>query len=745
MNRKVLIAVIALMQLLQNGFAQGTLSGKVQDKTSGELLTGAQVYIPELKKGAIVNEKGSYLIKRLPKGVFSIQVSFIGYTTITKKIRLTEGKNKMDFLLSPGMISLNPDVSITAIGYSSQHENAIKVESIKIDRLQSNADIGIMQQLSYTPGLDLVAKGPGIATPVIRGLSLNNILVLNNGVRMENYQFSENHPFLVDEAGIDKVEVIKGPASLLYGSDAIGGVINFIKERPAPVGHLQADINTAYFGNTQGIESNVGIKSSSSGFSWGLRANTQMHRDYRQADGKSVPNSRFQKSGLSAFLGSKQKYGSFFLYYDYFKNQLGLPNPAIDESNDYRPNQMFQNLDYHLISSKNKIYLNSLKLEFNASYQHNHRRLRGMTGQMVDMSLQALNYSLKAHIANTEKTSIIAGYQGSYIQNRNHPAPHQVIPDYSTNDNSLFVLAQYHLLKNLHLQSGLRYDMRNMQIHDLYFPDQNIYDDLQRYYNHLSFTLGGTYNIHDFVLIRANLASAYRSPNVAEISQSGIHGTRYELGNINLQEQKSLEADLGLHIHKKTWVFDISGFYNNIANYIYLEQNGDTAQSVYPVYQYTQNDAVIYGLECGLEYAPFAFANIRSVYNYTLGEQKNGSYLPFIPQNKLRFEIKLHQRKVAFFSNAFFKLGMTYAFAQNHPSQFETASPDYFLLNAGLGFDLKLGKQKLIVGIYGENLTNTSYIDHLSTLKDMGYYNMGRNIAVKVRIPLDFAVGRDKP
>ena len=738
MNKSFFIALVFSIISLQGVFAQAILKGKITDANNGESMPGAQIYIPELQKGSVCDDKGQYELRNLPKGLFSIQVSFVGYATITQKIHIRNGIQKLDFRLHTKLISLDADVSITAIGYSSQHENAIKVERVALKDLKHQAAIGVMNQISLVPGIDIIAKGPGIATPVIRGLSQTNILILNNGVRMENYQFSENHPFMISNEGISKVEIIKGPASLLYGSDAIGGVINFVKERPAPVGKIQADINASYYSNTLGFGTNIGVKGSNSKFSWGIRANEQLHGDYLQAKGGRVPNTRFENRGISIFAGSKQKYGSFFIYYDYLNNALGIANPKINNANTYSLNQLFQSLDYHLISSKNKLFLGKIKLEINAAYQFNNRKLYGMDKYVVDMSLQAINYEVKTQIANTKKLSIITGLQGNYIQSKNANAPIEIIPNYYTNDFSLFVLAQYKIIKNLNLQGGARYDYRNIFIPKYNDLNSASTQSIERYYNHFSFTFGGTYAIGNHLLLRTNLASAFRSPNVAELTQNGMHGTRYEKGDINLKEQKSLEGDFGIHLHRNKWVIDASIFYNHLNKYIYLQHSTDTTATGSNIYQYTQNDANIYGFELGSEYAIWKYANLKAVYNYTIGQQQNGIYLPFIPQNKLRFEIKLHKAKLAFMHNAFISLGSTYAFAQDNPGQFETSSADYFVLNAGIGFDFYIGKQIFNIGLYGQNLSNTAYIDHLSTLKDLGYYDMGRNIAFRLRVPMNF-------
>ena len=141
----------------------------------------------------------------------------------------------------------------------------------------------------------MIAKGQGVSKPVIRGLSMNDVLVMNNGVRIENHQFSENHPLGIDDNDVERIEIIKGPASLLYGSDAIGGVINFIKEKPAPVGKILGGYRIQLHSNTLGMNNSIGLKGASKNLFGGFRFGNKTHADYLQGGGDYVPNSRFNE------------------------------------------------------------------------------------------------------------------------------------------------------------------------------------------------------------------------------------------------------------------------------------------------------------------------------------------------------------------------------------------------------------------------------------------------------------------
>ena len=737
MNKIIILFLVLVFSI--NAYSQGEINGKITNKETKEIMVGVSVYIPELQKGVFSDENGKYILENIPKGEFTIQYSFIGYKTISKKFNIAKDNNKTINIELASTYIYTPEVVVSALGYSSQHDNAIKVEVIKAKGLNNSSSINIMDKLELIPGVQMITRGPGISSPNIRGLSLTNILVLNNGFRMNNYQFSENHPYLVSNYGIDKVEVIKGPASLLYGSDAIGGVLNFISEKPAAVGKLEADINAGYYSNTKGYETNIGVKAHGKKIYWGIRAGLQEHSDFKQAGGEYVPNTRFNDKGVQFNVGTNTKKGIFDLRYNFKNSRMGITTPITELliKDVSKTNEMwYQNLDYHQISSKNKIFLNNMKLESNFSFQSNRRRLFGTNNYIVDMKLQSFDYEFKIIQENKLLDRIIYGIQGNYTQNNNTDAPVMIIPNYYQNDFSVFTLMQQDIGKNFSLQAGFRYDLRKLNIPSISDKTNNTMISVDTLYNSVNFTLGSTYKLSNKLFFRLNFASAFRTPNVAELSQDGIHGTRYERGNIHLNPQKSYEGDFGIHFHDQKLSLDASVFYNNINNYIYLTATNDTSVSGLKIYQYQQTNSILYGLESGINYVPIKLLDIKLNYSYVLGKKADGEYLPFIPQNRIHTSIRMNFNDYKITTKNFFELKLNYAFAQNNVPNNVSISPDYFLINCGIGTTLKFGTQEYIIGIYANNLLDTKYYDYLSQLKDQGYYNMGRNISVKLSIPL---------
>ncbi len=735
-TRKIYFIVLLVTMISQFSFAQNNVKGRVIDKLSGEALGFANIYLIEQNKGTLTDEQGKFIFSDLPKGRFKIQVSYIGYKTAIKSILTRDCQQELKIELEPVILETE-EVVISGGRHSTQHENAMKIELIKSKEIASLGTPTFTEAIAKVPGVDMICKGTGVAKPVIRGLSMTNILMLNNGVKMENFQFSENHPFVIDEFGVDQIEIVKGPASLLYGSDAVGGVINLLKEKPALVGKIIGDYNLQYHSNTQGLVSNVGVKGSSENVSWGVRAGIKSHTDYRDGNGDYVPNTRFNEKSFKANVGISKPFGLFRLFYDYNQPKLGMcvgNAVALTTENGRKNKNWYQDLNNHVISSRNSLFLGSYKVDLNASYQMNNRRLQTDEHkpkfEMVNMDLNTFSYELKTYLPSNAYSEYIVGLQGANKNNKNNGAPNHVLPDANVNDFSAFGLAQYTFVENLQAQAGVRYDFRSI----LTQAETNK-KAVDADYGNFSASLGATYKLKDNILLRTNIASAYRTPNIAELTQNGMHGARYEQGNANLKSQRNYEADISAHYHSKYLVLDVSGFYNHIHHYIYLSPTNDTVANGTKIYRYSQTNARLYGGEVSINISPIDWLDLKTNYGYLIAKQDNGDYLPLIPQNKLRFEVKLQKPSLGFLKNPFFKLGGLWANEQENLGMFETKSSGYFLLNAGVGAKIKWNKQEVILSVQTNNLLNETYIDHLSTLKKMGYYNIGRNISINLKIP----------
>ncbi len=740
-----------MIALYQYTSAQNKISGIVTDQNNIPL-SSASVFIPDLNKGTVSDKNGYYEIKNLPNGKLKIQFSFLGYTSTVETARF-DGK---DLVLNSKLTqtSIEADEIVISGAYNStQHENAVKIDVLKLDPQTMKSSPNFSEMLTRVPGVDMISKGSGVAKPVIRGLSMNDILILNNDVRYENYQYSDHHPLGIDEFGIESVEVIKGPASLLYGSDAVGGVINFIKERPAPVGTIMGDYNLQLFSNTLGITNNLGLKGASKKIYGGIRVGQKNNADFLQGRGQFAPNSRFNELSVKANVGTSNKTGSFKVFYDYNHEKLGLVEDQVIQEITTRGRQnsvWYQEFTTHLVSSQNKLYLHNYKLDINAAYQNTGLTHFAEAGVYeIQMQLATLTYETKLHLPSKENTEYIIGFQGFNQANTNiNHRETKLLPDATINNYSAMGLIKYSFFGKLNVQTGIRYDTKSISTLSIGLPSDTLTyrAAVNKSYGSLSGSIGATYNPTKKLLFRANFATAYRTPNLAELTSNGQHESRYETGDQNLVPENTYESDASLHYHTDNFTFDLAGYYNIIRNYIYISPTGTQTTNGISIYKYRQANSVIYGGEAGLHFHPLAlrWLSLETTFASVSGKMENGGYLPFIPADKLHLEIRAQKAKLLFTYKAYASVNTLTAFDQNNTATDETTTKGYTLLDLSIGSNIKCRDQFISVSLSANNVFDTKYIDHLSTLKEVGLNNPGRNITFSLKVPFGIQKYNDR-
>jgi len=741
MKKSILFLFVALISLQLS--AQNLLTGKVVNVDDDSPLAGATLFIPDLNKGTVTDENGLFTLKNLPHKNLRIVVSYVGFETLLRDFNANAFEKKQLILkLKPSVIRAQ-EVVITGSNSAFQHESAIKIDVIKKSDLLLMGTPNLMESLSSVPGVDMISKGTGVSKPLIRGLSMNDVLVLNDGVRIENYQFSENHPLGVDDNNLSKVEVVKGPASMLYGSDAIGGVLNFIKADPAPIGKIEGEYVGGLYSNTQGITNGLNIKSAGKHLFGGAGVNQKSHADYKQGGGDFTPNSRFNEWSANANIGYSGKISSFKLDYDYFGQKLGMCVPAVQSliTERGRKNKIwYQDLDHHQLSSKNILLLGRFKWETNVAFQSAYRKLRTIAvDPTVEMRLNTLTYESKLYLPSDRNSEYIFALQGLDQTNRNqHHRVSEFLPDADVNTLGALFLAQHTFFSKLKLLGGIRYDMYHTKSKSMGDEGTSTYHaPVSRDFHTVNGSVGMTYSLTDKIFIRSNLAKAYRVPNLSELTSNGLHGNRYEYGNNNLDPENAYEADLSLHYHSTYLSVDAAGFYNYINNYIYISPTGEQNTDGIAIYQFSQTNARLYGGELAFEYClPFLqWLLVKGSYSSVTGKENGGNYLPFIPANKVKGKFVANFKRWGVLKCPSVWLGITSASHQNHPSLYETETAGYTLFDAGVNVQIKSFYKEINLALLATNIFDHKYIDHLSTLKALGYNNPGRNICLMLTIP----------
>lgn len=735
MKNFILALLLGFSAILQ---AQNTVSGKVIDGDNKPIV-GVSIYAPELHKGTTTDAEGNYTISNLPLGSLRLVFDYVGYANQAKTITITANKNNFNITLEQAIFKMDEVIVSTAFN-KLQSQNVMKVEHATIRELQQKGTATLIEGLATIPGVSQVSTGTSIGKPVIRGLSGNRVLVYSQGVRMENQQFGDEHGLGLNDAGVESVEVIKGPASLLYGSDALGGVLYFNPEKFADAHTFKADFNQKLFSNTLGSNSSLGLKTSTDNWKFLARGTYNTHSDYRIAGGERVTNTRYNETDFKTGIGYSNSKFSSTLRYNYNKLDLGIPEDGIaDQSSSKNTGFPRQGVFSHLLSLNSVVYFKNTKLDVDLGYVSNDRsEFVDSSVAGLQMKLNTFNYNAKYHLPKVGAFESIIGVQGMHQTNVNSGEEY-LIPDATTNDFGVFGTGNYEWRSNV-VQAGLRFDNRKItSIENGVVGEEGYFKAIDRSFDSFNASLGYKTNLAQNVTMRLNLASGFRAPNLAELTSNGVHeGTnRYEVGNENLKTEQNVQTDLNLEYNNTHFEFFVNGFYNHINNYIYTSPAGFMLANN-DVFNYIQDNAKLYGGEIGLHFHPHPldWLHYETSFETVTGKKQNGDYLPLIPANNWNNTIRTEFSIKNWLDQGFATLNLSSTFNQNNVSGFETSSNGYTIVNLGFGGKVTVGKTIFNVNLNGNNLLDKRYIAHLSRLKNDGIPNIGRNIVLGVNFTL---------
>ena len=730
--KKILLTIFfGISAVLQ---AQNTVSGTITD-SKNQPIKGVSVTAPEVHKAFISDENGNYSLENLPNGNTKLSFTSIGFAAQNKTLNLQQKTTSFNVTLEE--VSFQMDEVIVSTAFNKlQSQNVMKVEHASMRSLQQKGTSTLIEGLATIPGVSQVSTGTSIGKPVIRGLSGNRVLVYSQGVRLENQQFGDEHGLGLNDSGVESVEVIKGPASLLYGSDALGGVLYFNSEKFADPGTFKINFNQKIFSNTLGSNSSLGLKTSTEHWKFLARGGYNTHSDYTIPNGDRVTNTRYNETDFKTGLEYvNTKFSSVFRY-NFNRLDLGIPEDGVAEQSTSKttifPRQgVFNNL----FSLNNVIFFQNSKLDIDLGYIDNDRsEFADSSIAALHLKLRTFNYDAKFHLPKFRKIETIIGVQGMHQTNTNLGEEY-LIPDALTDDIGIFGTANYEWKSNA-IQAGLRFDNRHISSKDHgVIGDEGSFQAISKSYNSFNAALGYKTNLIKEMTFRLNVASGFRAPNLAELTSNGVHeGTnRYEIGNADLKTEQNVQTDLNLEYNNSHFEFFVNGFYNHINNYIFTSPTGTTIAGN-TVFDYIQNNAQLYGGEIGLHFHPHPldWLHFESSFETVTGKKQNGDYLPLIPANNWNNTLRAEFTVKNWLSEGFASVNVSHTFNQDNVSGFEKKSNDYTIVNLGFGGKIKLGKTAFNFNLNGNNLFNKTYIAHLSRLKTDGIPNIGRNIVLGV-------------
>jgi len=741
----------------------GSLSGKVIDSATGKPLPGASVYISDLKLGVVADGSGNYLFANLPSGTYLVEAHSIGHSTQVKNITISV-KAVLDFSLGLQYTEQNA-VVVTGQSKAMQIKRSpVPIVTMSHADIVGNLSTNIIDAIAKLPGVAQLTTGPNVSKPFIRGLGFNRILTLYDGVRQEGQQWGDEHGIEVDQYGVERAEVIKGPASLTYGSDALAGVVNLIPTPPAPEGKIQGDV-LAEFQSNNGMFGGSGmLEGTKNGFEWMGRLSHKQASNYSDPVDGRVYNTAFNETDATFSLGLHRSFGYSHLNISVFDDLQEIPDGSRDsvtrqftkqitDSDTYRPvvtdkelhsyaiTTLHQHVQLYHIYSTNNFTLGSGRLTVNLGYERSVRREYSHPQQAevpgLYLQLNSYVYDVKYFFPSYNGWDITTGLNGMYQQNTATNGTEFIIPSFTQFDIGPFAMVKKTFDK-LDIAGGIRFDQRaftNDQMYTAISPttgfDEPVYgkDTAGAYqpfpYYHKIFSgysgsFGLTYSFSSHWSAKANIARGYRAPNIAEISANGVHpGTGiFQVGNPDFNPEFNLQEDVSVNFTSQYAVINLSGFYNAISNYIFNEKilntaGTDSIRDDNMVYQYRQGRAALYGGEFSIDIHPVKnihFYNTLSlVYGNLLsspGKPVTDStrYLPNIPPlhgiSELQYDFT---NKGLNLVNGFVKVAAAFSGPQNRAylaDNTETPTPGYTLINAGLGAGFTNKENKIIFNIY---------------------------------------------
>ena len=643
------------------------------------------------------------------------------------------------------------EVTVTGFKEEQRLETSTDIISVTSEKMKERGSFNISDGLAKMPGISQLNTGVAISKPVIRGLYGNRILTLLSGLRFDNQQWQDEHGLGLSSVGIDRVEVIKGPMSILYGTDAVGGVLNVIEEKRAPEGKISLDVNTTFHTNTLGNATDIGLKGTCDNKWWRLRAGFESQGDYSDGGNVRVLNSRFGGYYGKGTYGFQRRNITSVNNYNFSYNNFGfiMGHDILDFMKpDARWSRSSQGphhiVIFNVLSSQNTIALKNSVLKFNAGFQANNRMEDEGGGHIsLNMLLATVLYNMQWSKMIHPKIEMIISH-GSTLENNTNFGARKIIPDALMFEVSGSTFFKFHVGSKVTLETGAGLNdkwIKTLLTESVNTPDKLIHPFSKNWIS-VNGLLGLTINPTEEWNFKVNTSTGVRAPNLAELSSNGLHEGifTYEIGDPNMKSEQNINADASVSYNQEWISFTASGFYNRFFNYIYLQPT-DRDFFGFPIFVYKQQNAALYGGEFEWELTPqgkvkglewSAHASI------IIGKTDDGNYLPYIPATKLGTNLKYAHYASEKVKNIFGSVGFEYVFEQNRPAPHETSTPYYYLLNASVGAKFIFKKGEMNLSVVGNNLLNAKYFDHLSRFKNYGIYNIGRNIVVNVSVPFLF-------
>ena len=801
----MLVLSMSIVCSVSRGQTFHELKGVVTDERNAPL-TGASVLLYPVNQGTVTGGNGDFIIDKLPPGRYGIAISFVGYKTHTDTISIA-GNNTYNAQLEVSALSLQEVTVTDNYAETRQKEESLNIEIVNDDYLKRNMGGSLMHSLERLPGVTTIDIGSGQSKPVIRGLGFNRVVVVENNIKHEAQQWGVDHGLEIDQYAVDNIEVIKGPASLMYGSDAMGGVIEIQNRKKPDENSIGGTIDLSGKSNNEFLGTSVSLSGRKKWFFATLRATIVDYGDYKvPADSVDIysyraalyenylRNTAGKEENLHFSFGilrkqflSKFKMSSVNSKSGFFANAHGLEPRNVDADLHDQSNRdiqyPYQLVSHFKITNTSQYQWESLKIESNLGFQRNSRQEWSQYvdhGYMpaifpdtmnfhpdLERAFEKLVYSgnVKFRYPSSGTTQFSSGISSEYHNNQIDGRGF-IVPAYRQFNVGGFVFAKHNLSDESLFQAGIRYDYGSVSATEYsdWFPTPvdgtnhattqylQRSGNINRSFSNLTWSVGYNFNPAKWSY-KANIGKSFRMPAAKELAANGVnyHRFSYEVGNADLSPEISYQLDAGIEYSSRKLAIGTTPFLNYFSNYIYLNPTS-AHDRLYgngnQVFYYTQSEVLRYGAEIHAHYQVLKSLQLGIIGEYVYSEQlsgeKKGFTLPFSPPPSAIFNIAYRKQIVKCIEDAYVSVDFRIAASQTNIVPPEEKTNGYQVINIGLGGDVILKNQRLSISMQVQNLLNAKYFNHTSYYRLINVPEPGRNFILNISMPFSGKLNQEK-
>jgi outer membrane receptor protein involved in Fe transport len=709
-----------------------SLSGRVVD-SAGAPIAGALIVIEEAHRSTTADRDGRYVLRDVPQGVYGVSYRAIGFRPAIRRITIADRDVTMDVTLQASVVELPPIQTTATPLATSALESPQPLTVLQGDALRRAQAASLGDVLDGQPGVRTFSTGNGIAKPVIRGLTGNRVLVLDNGQRTESQQWGDEHAPNVETASAERIEVVRGPASVLYGSDALGGVINVIpRELPDAGGGaslVRGRADVSFSSNGEMPEGAALLEGAAAGL--GFRATASG----RESGDVSSPTAVLHNSGLTmtslgAAAGWRRSWGAITGNWSRRAERLEIHEDP-EEEPDATPFQRVVT-DRGLLTGN--VSLGTSRLEADLGWERNARREFESVGAEaegeLELGLRATTWNSNLHLHHAASSRVAGVVGAQWLHTTVDLSGEETLVPASRTGNIAFYGFEQLDIGRWQLALGMRYDRRTLE-HDA-ASELGVVAG-QRDWSAVTGNAGVLFRLSEPAALVLNVGRGFRAPSAFELFANGVHeGTlRFEVGDPDLETERALNADLAIRLHNRVMRGELGVFTNRIAGYIYPDPTGEfDEESGLQVYRIVQGDATLRGVEGSIEWHASAMLHLRAGIDYTWGHNRTTDQpLAFIAPLRWQATARLEGEQLAGFVAPWLEAGVEVNAKQDRLDPEDVATDGYSLVQLGAGAAVA----GIAVSVQVHNLLDTSYRAFLSRYKRYAD-EMGRSVRVSAGV-----------